>query len=60
MTQKLPPLPDEVFDGDKFSFDDKPVKCDHQLKAVSSTEVRCTKCSAGWRGAGVLALIESK
>lgn len=34
-------------------------KCPHSaLKLVSSTEVKCTQCGAGWTGPGAYKLIE--
>lgn len=44
----------EAFDGVKYSTElhrDKPLpKCKHEIYVVSSTEVKCRKCSAGWIG----------
>lgn len=55
---KLPPLPNEVFDGDKQTFEDKPVKCNHKFKVISSTEIRCSICGVGLIGNGVTALVD--
>lgn len=55
----LPPLADEVFDGEKESHEIHFVKCQHDLYAVSANEVRCRRCSVCWQGAGVTALLQS-
>lgn len=53
---KLDPLPERL-DGEhsEITLDMKP--CKHDLIPISSTEVRCKKCHAGWSGQGVLKLL---
>ena len=46
----LPPLPDEVFDGEKQSVELKDIKCKHAFNYVSPTEIRCIKCGVGYTG----------
>lgn len=52
---KLPPLPDDAFDGEKYSVDlpqhdSLPKRCDHKKATLaSSTEVHCS-CGSGWTG----------
>lgn len=47
---KLPPLPNKL-DGDHEEVMLEFRKCTHELEVISSTEVRCKKCRAGWLGA---------
>lgn len=53
----LPPLPKEALDGVSEEVKLEFTKCKHELEIVSSTEVRCKKCSAGWMGPGVYKLL---
>lgn len=53
---KLEPLPKRL-DGEHEEVELVFEKCDHKLKAISSIEVRCTKCLAGWTGIGVTKLL---
>lgn len=46
----LPPLPNEVFDGDKQTTELKMDKCNHKMKFISPTDIRCTKCGVGFTG----------
>jgi hypothetical protein len=56
---KLPPIPEESFDGVKESTEIKFEKCMHELYVVSANEVRCRKCSVGWTGQGVTKLLQT-
>lgn len=47
---KLPPIAEESFDGEKKKTELEFRKCQHKLKLISSTEVKCIKCGAGWQG----------
>lgn len=61
MYKKLPPLPQEVFDGSKESVEITFNKCTHsqsKLKIYSGTEVRC-ECGAGWMGKDVIQLLKT-
>lgn len=49
----LPPLPDDVFDGEKYSVEIKTEKCKHEPMLVSGHEIRCKKCGVGWSGPGI-------
>lgn len=53
---KLAPLPAKL-DGEheEVTLNMKP--CKHDLFTISSTEVRCKKCGAGWTGSGVYKLL---
>jgi hypothetical protein len=44
----LPPI--EEFDGDKQSVELKMDKCNHKMKFISPTDIRCTKCGVGFTG----------
>lgn len=47
----LPPLSEEAFDGEKHSIKLSNKKCHHKnIKMISSHEIRCGKCGAGWFG----------
>lgn len=55
---KLPPLPEEAYDGVKEPAVDLSKKeiCNHKgVKMVSGSELRCP-CGAGWQGANVASL----
>ena len=61
MSEPLPPLPEEAYDGYKEDAPiprDKPLEktCNHSMVTiVSSTELRCG-CGVGWNGANVIEL----
>lgn len=46
----LDPLPDEAFDGEKIQVELNTSPCKHDIYVISSAEVRCRKCQAGWTG----------
>lgn len=55
-TSKLPPLPDEVFDGYKEKREiDFSNKCTHRNVKVVGSELQCT-CGAGWIGGNIATL----
>lgn len=56
--QELPPLP-KILDGvhDEVTLEFK--KCEHTLESISSVEVKCIKCGAGWTGQGVYKLLQT-
>lgn len=56
---KLPPLPEEAFDGEKHSVTLEFPKCKHELILIKSQEVKCKKCGAGWIGGGVEKLLQT-
>lgn len=63
MTKKLPSLDSlKAFDGDRSRTDELKFRgCTHpkeKLEVVSSTEVRCSACNAGWTGPGVTILVD--
>ena len=49
---KLPPIEDTEFDGDKFTTDIKHEPCKHDVSIVNN-EVRCSKCGSAWAGSGI-------
>lgn len=53
----LPPIPDEVFDGEKYTTTVEFKPCQHDVEMVGD-ELRCKKCKAGWRGSQVQRLYE--
>lgn len=53
----LPPLPKEALDGLNIETKLEFVKCKHELEIVSSTHVRCKKCSVGYTGPGAYKLV---
>lgn len=55
-TTKLDPLPKQL-DGEHEEVELEFVKCKHELKAISTTEVQCKKCRTGWTGIGVTKLL---
>lgn len=57
--QKLPPMEDSWFDGEKESKKLEFQACVHELKLISATEARCTKCPAGWHGYGIQELVKA-
>jgi uncharacterized protein with PIN domain len=55
---KLPPLSDEVFDGEKFSVEVKKEKCKHKVWLIENKEIICSKCGAAWSGPHIERLYE--
>ena len=53
---KLDPLP-KTLDGEHEEVELVFTKCKHELEIISSFEVRCKKCHAGWHGEGVYKLL---
>lgn len=53
---QLPPLPPKL-DGENAETELHFTKCNHELKIITSTEVRCNKCGAGWHGPEVYKLV---
>lgn len=49
---KLPPLPDEAFDGEKHTTEIQIPKCPHKQVKIENNELRCT-CGAAWTGTGI-------
>jgi len=53
MDNKLPPIPEDSYDGEKFEapipkVGSLPIGCDHRNKVtIVGTEVRC-QCGTGW------------
>lgn len=58
MSDKLPPIDPESFDGEKESTEIKFVKCEHDYQIVSASEIKCKKCHAGLIGQGVTRLLK--
>lgn len=56
--EPLPPLPDEAFDGEKYSAEIKAKPCKHRVILVDG-EIKCKKCGAGWRGPHIERLYEA-
>lgn len=56
---KLPPLPEEAFDGDHESTKIEFIPCKHELYVVTANEARCKHCTACWTGAGVVELVHA-
>lgn len=54
----LPPLPDNVFDGEKYSTEVKQEACKHNL-ILDGEKLSCKKCRVGWSGRGVERLYQS-
>lgn len=49
LKSKLPPLPDDAFDGEKESVELRPhQRVDHYFVRVSPIKVKCTITNAGW------------
>ena len=48
-SKKLPPLPDEVFDGEKHTIELKPLKNDHSGVYFKDGELR-SPSGAAWTG----------
>lgn len=49
MSSNLPPIPDEAFDGEKFSTQVSFPKCNHAKAKFINSELRCP-CGAAWSG----------
>jgi hypothetical protein len=56
--EPLPPLPNEVFDGEKFSVELKENKCPHKDIKLIDNVIRC-KCGAAWSGPQIGRLYEA-
>jgi len=56
MKSKLPPLPDEAFDGEKYVTELKNNKCDHKEAVLKGNIIYCKTCGAEWQGPGIGAL----
>jgi hypothetical protein len=46
----LPPISDDQFDGQKFSVEFKPKRCQHTFNWINGHEIRCTKCGVAYTG----------
>lgn len=55
---KLPPLPEEAFDGEKITTEIKHTPCTHKDVEYRDNTVTCKKCHAGWQGHDVYRLFE--
>lgn len=58
MQSKLPPLPEEAFDGEKYETRIEHVRCDHKELILGSNTLSCKKCKVGWEGHDVYRLYE--
>lgn len=57
MQTPLKPLAElGAFDGEVNETEVKLVKCKHNLKVITSDNVVCTLCGAGWSGSGAFKL----
>ena len=56
MESKLPPLPDEAFDGEKYNVTLKNKKCKHKNVTLNGNVIYCPDCGAEWSGPGIGAL----
>ena len=56
MINKLPPIPEESFDGEKESVDIKSTKCTHKNVEVFQGNKLLCKCGAGWEGHNIYTL----
>jgi len=54
----LPPIPNEAFDGEKYSTEIKTEKCKHEVEMLNNTYLRCKLCGAGWQGPQIGRLYE--
>lgn len=52
---KLPPLPDEAFDGERYTTELKPTRCPHKNVKYVHGELRCS-CGAAWSGPNLASL----
>lgn len=57
---KLPPIPDDSFDGERQSVVLEFPKCRHELVLIRPQEVKCKKCNCGWLGEGVEKLLQTE
>jgi len=57
--QLLPPLPNDVYDGEKYSVKVKEIKCQHEPILIDSVTLKCSKCGNGWFGPNVSRLYEA-
>lgn len=55
---KLPPLPDEAFDGEKYSVEVKTSKCNHDV-TLKDNKIICKQCGAIWQGPQLARLYEA-
>ena len=58
-SDKLPPIQEESFDGEKEKTEVKFNKCRHKFKLISSTQIECEKCRCGFTGPNVHLLYEA-
>lgn len=56
---KLPPIPEDSFDGEKESTEIVFTKCEHEYEIISANEIKCKKCHAGLIGQGVTQLLQT-
>ncbi len=56
MESKLPPLPPEAFDGEKYSVELKNERCKHKGVVLNGNIIYCKDCGAEWSGPGIGAL----
>lgn len=47
--EPLPPLPNDVFDGEKESVEIAMPKCKHKMKFINANEIVCEKCGIGYK-----------
>ncbi len=50
---KLPPLPEESFDGEKERTEIIDNRCEHRDTIVLGGELHCTHCTASWSGSNI-------
>jgi len=53
----LDPLPNEAFDGEKYSVELKPNDHKHKYVKMSPTEIRCN-CGSGFTGSNIDTLLK--
>lgn len=56
MSSKLPPIPDEQFDGEKYQVELKNKGCKHKGVTLSGNVIYCKDCGAEWSGSNIGAL----
>jgi len=52
----LDPLPNETFDGEKYSVELKPSEHKHKYIKISPSEIRCN-CGSGFNGSNIDTLL---
>jgi len=57
-SDKLPPIPEGAFDGNKESTEIINKKCDHRFALIEANRVKCLKCGMVYMGAGVMELVK--